>query len=70
MESEQTIYQKKKQSNIKSREKNKDNYNRYQREYYYKKQGLTEKEIEEKNKKRLESIKKQAESLGYKLVKI
>jgi len=66
----ESTYHKKKESNLKSREKNKDNYNKYQREYYYKKQGLTDQEIEEKNNKRLESIKKQALSFGYKLVKI
>jgi hypothetical protein len=70
MDSEQSNYQKNKQYILKSRQKNKDSYNTYQREYYYKKQGFSEKEIEEKNQKRLESIKKQAASFGYKLVKI
>ena len=70
MDSEQSNYQKNKQYIFKSRQKNKDSYNTYQREYYYKKQGFSEEEIEEKNQKRLESIKKQAASFGYKLVKI
>jgi hypothetical protein len=70
MDSEQSNYQKNKPYILKSRQKNKDSYNTYQREYYYKKQGFTEEEIEEKNQKRLESIKKQAASFGYKLVKI
>jgi len=45
MDPEQSNYQNNKQYILKSRQKNKDSYNTYQREYYYKKQGCSEKDI-------------------------
>jgi len=73
MDTEQSTYQKNKASILKSREKNKDKFLEYQREYqkkrYNENSTIIEKKMERLNKK-LSKLEIEANKIGYTLVKI
>lgn len=63
-------YQKNKKHILTYREKHKEKHNEIQKNYYYRKNNISEEERIEKLNKRIEKLKKEASKLGFSVVKL